>query len=204
MSSPSPRPSDEPAIPALRTVAIDDLRYIRDTMERSAAFTAVPGWATVAVGVTALGAAAWAARQPTLAAWVAVWLAEAALAVMLAAAGMVRKSQRAGGPIWNGPARRFTVSFSIPLFAGAALTLAFLRAGEGDWMPGAWLLLYGTAVMAGGAFSVRIVPVMGGSFAALGALALFLPHAWGNALLAAGFGGLHIVFGWIIARRHGG
>ena len=204
MPSSAPHPAPEPPVPALRTVAIDDLRYIRETMERSAAFTVVPGWATVAVGVTALGAAAWAARQPSLAAWIAVWLAEAAFAVTLGAAGMVAKARRAGGPAFGGPARRFALSFSIPLFAGAALALAFLRAGEGGWMPGTWLLLYGAAMLTGGAFSVRTVPVMGASFALLGALTLFLPRAWGDALLAAGFGGLHIVFGWIIARRHGG
>jgi hypothetical protein len=196
--------SPRPEIPALRTVAIEDLRYIRETMERSAAFTAVPGWGTVVVGATALGAAWWASRQTSLGAWCAVWFLEAALAIGIAFAFTVIKATRAGGPVWNAPARRFAVSFSVPLLAGAALTLAFLGAGDGAWMPGTWLLLYGAAMIAGGVFSVRVVPVMGACFAALGAVTLFLPHAWGDALLAAGFGGLHLVFGWIIARRHGG
>ena len=201
---PSAKPDPRSEIPGLRAVAIDDLRYIRETMERSAAFTAVPGWGTVAVGATALGAAAWAARQPTLAAWVSIWLLEAAVALGLAVAGVFFKARRSGGPAWNLPAQRFTLSFSIPMLAGGALTLAFLRAGEGGWMPGSWLLLYGVSMMVAGAYSVRVVPLMGMSFAALGVLTLFLPHAWGDALLAAGFGGLHLVFGWIIARRHGG
>jgi len=199
-SSPSPRPE----IPALRAVAIEDLRYIRETMERSAAFTAVPGWGMVLVGVTALGAAFWASRQPTLAAWVSVWFLEAAIAIGLGVAGVVAKAKRAGGDVWTAPAQRFTLSFCIPLFAGMALTLAFLRAGEGGWMPGTWLLLYGAAMIAGGAFSVRVVPLMGASFAALGVVTLFLPHRWGDAMLASGFGVLHLVFGSIIARRHGG
>src|SRR5262249_1805550 len=186
--APSIRPEPRAEIPALRAVAIEDLRYIRETMERSAAFTAVPGWGTVVVGATALGAAWWASRQVSPGAWCAVWFFEAALAIGIAFAFTVAKATRAGGPVWSGPARRFSVSFSVPLLAGAALTLAFLRTGEIAWMPGTWLLLYGTAMIAGGAFSVRVVPLMGACFALLGALTLFLPHAWGDALLAAGFG----------------
>src|SRR5262249_33175852 len=140
--------SPRPEIPALRTVAIEDLRYIRETMERSAAFTAVPGWGTVVGGATALGAAWWASRQTTLWAWCAVWFLEAAIAIGIASVSMVAKATRGGGAAWNGPARRFTVSFSVPLLAGAALTLAFLRAGDSTWMPGTWLLLYGTAMIA--------------------------------------------------------
>jgi len=71
-------------------------------------------------------------------------------------------------------------------------------------LPGCWLLLYGTALASGGAFSVRIVPLMGIAFMALGTIAFAAPAPWGHYFLAAGFGGLHIIFGFFIARRHGG
>ena len=67
-----------------------------------------------------------------------------------------------------------------------------------------WLLLYGTAVACGGAYSVRPVPLLGLLFMALGAAAFGSPESWGTAYLAAGFGGLHIAFGLVIAKRHGG
>jgi hypothetical protein len=184
--------------------AIENLRYIRDTMERAGSFTAVPGWGTVAVGATALGATWLAAGHPQDARWLTVWLAEAVLGVVLGGAALVRKARAASDPLLSGPGRRFGLSFLPPLVVGALLTVMLRQAGLFPAMPGTWLLLYGTAVVTGGAFSVRVVPLMGVCFMVLGAAALFAPAAWWPGFMAAGFGGLHIVFGGIIARRYGG
>jgi hypothetical protein len=184
--------------------ALDNLRYIRATMERAGSFTAVPGWGMVAVGVTAVAATWVAARQPRDAAWLAVWLAEAALGLAVGGAALVRKARAANDPLLSGPGRRFGLAFLPPLLVGGLLTIALHQAGLFQAMPGTWLLLYGTAVITAGAFSVRIVPLMGLCFTLLGAAALFAPGRLWPWFMAAGFGGLHIVFGWIIARRYGG
>jgi hypothetical protein len=192
----------EPA--ALHTRAMDNLRFIRETMEQATAFTAVSGWGVVVVGLTAIGAAALAARQADADAWLAVWLGEALLSFVIAGGATFRKARTSKVPLLSMPGKRFVLSFSPPLLVGALLTLVFYRSGLYAEMPGMWLLLYGTGIVTGGAFSVRIVPVMGFCFLAEGVAALLLPGAWGNWLMAAGFGGLHLLFGWIIARRYGG
>jgi hypothetical protein len=183
---------------------MDNLRFIRETMERAGSFTAVPGWGGVAMGISALAAAAIAVRQPTLERWLTTWLLEAAFAMVLAVLAIKRKANAAKGPLLSAPARRFVLSFAPPLLVGGLLTAVLYRAGLPAAIPGTWLLLYGTGVVTGGAFSVRVVPVMGLCFMSLGAVALFCPFAWGATFLAAGFGGLHLAFGIIIARRYGG
>jgi hypothetical protein len=184
--------------------ALDNLSYIRATMERAGSFTSVPGWGSVAVGATAVVATLIATRQRTDAAWLAVWLVEAVVGVAIGGAAMVWKARAANDSLLSGPGRRFGLAFLPPLLVGGLLTIALHQAGLFQAMPGTWLLLYGTAVITAGAFSVRVVPLMGLCFTLLGAAALFAPARWWPWLMALGFGGLHMVFGWIIARRYGG
>ncbi len=184
--------------------AIDDLRFIRETMERSSSFTAVPGWGQVAMGAIAILAAWIASRQTSPSSWLKIWLAAAVAAVAIALPAIWMKAQRGGLPLTSGPGRKFATSFLPPMAVGALLTVALYRSGAQSLLPGMWLLLYGAGIITGGAFSVAIVPVMGGCFMFAGVLALLAPATWGNLLLASAFGGLHILFGVLIARRYGG
>jgi hypothetical protein len=183
---------------------MDNLSFIRQTMERATAFTAVPGWGGVGMGVLGLAAAAVAETRLTRPEWLGSWLATSVLGLALGGWTMAVKARRAGTTVFSYQGRRFVLSYVPPLLVGALLTGVLVRAGLWSALPGSWLLLYGTGVVTGGAFSVRVVPLMGLCFMALGAVALFAPAAWGNLLMAAGFGVLHIVFGLIIARRYGG
>jgi len=196
-----PRPAPPVGI---HTHALNHLRYIRETMERAGSFTAVPGWGGVAMGMVALAAGLLGGRQPDPQRTLLLWAGFCVIALAIGLAAMLQKARRAEAPQLAGPARKFALGFSPPLIAGALLSAVLWREGVLDPIPGVWLLLYGAAVTAGGAFSVRPVPVMGVCFMLAGSLALLAPPGWGNWLLAAGFGGLHIVFGLIIARRYGG
>lgn len=184
--------------------ALENLRFIRDTMTRSSSFTAVPGRGQIMIGVTAVGAAWLAHRQPTTLTWLTVWLTEAVLALAVGGVTMIRKARAVKDPMTTGPGRRVLLGF-LPAFGSAAvLTAPLVLAGVPALLPGVWLLLYGTGVVAAGAFSVRPVPLMGVGFLVVGTLALFTPERFGDVWMAAGFGGLHVGFGVLIARRYGG
>jgi len=189
---------------ALHDRAMDNIRFIRETMERSSAFTAVPGWGQVAVGVTAFVASYLAVHEATARRWLFVWLTEALIALLIAGWTLDRKARATDTPLVSGPARKVAFSLSPPLIVGALLTAVLFKLRVTSVIPGVWLLLYGTGVVTGGMFSVSIVPLMGICFMVLGAIALFVSPPWANWLLAAGFGGLHIIFGIIIARKYGG
>ena len=155
MPAPQPR-SRVPQPPALHDRALENLRYIRATMERAGSFTSVPGWGQVAIGCTAVLAAWVAARQPTPLAWMLVWFAEALVALVIGGTTLVRKARAANDPLLSGPGRRFGWSLLAPLAAGGFLTFALYSGGLLRAIPGTWLLLYGTGVMTGGALSVPV------------------------------------------------
>jgi len=196
------RSSSEP-IP-LHSRAIEDLSFIRETMERATTVTSVPGWGGAAMGVTAVLAAWVASRQGSRAEWLAVWLGEAVVALGIGGVTMVRKAELTGSSLRTRTGRLFVTSFVPPILAGAVLTVACHYLGFSRVLPGVWLLLYGTAVVTAGAFSVRLVPIMGACFMALGVAAALAPPALGPVAMVVGFGGLHVVFGTLVVRGHGG
>jgi hypothetical protein len=204
MASVQPIRPVRPEALELHAHAMDNLRFIRETMERAGSFTAVPGWGGFAMGCTALLATLFAVRQTTVESWLTVWGVEGLVAILVGVLALSQKARNADVSLFNAPTRKFALSFAPPLLVGLLLTVVLYRAHLEAAIPGMWLLMYGTGVVTGGAFSVRIVPVMGMGFMLLGALALFSPMAWGNYFLAAGFGGLHMLFGIVIARRFGG
>lgn len=188
----------------LHSRAMVNLRYIREAMESSAPFTSVPGWGGVAVGCTALVAAALAAGEAFGERWLAIWVVDALVAVAVGGWALARKARGQGVLLSRGIGRRFLLSLSPPILAAAVLTVFLVRADVVQIVPGLWLLLYGAGVVTGGTFSVRPVPLMGLCFMALGVVALAAPTSWANGLMALGFGGLHILFGAVIAGRYGG
>jgi hypothetical protein len=197
-------PTRQPRTLSLASRASEDLRLIRQTMERAASFTALPGWGGVLMGVVALGAAPLASASASRTAWLEIWLGAALLAFVLGGTDMLRKVRAQRASLLSAPASRFFLSLLPSFFTGACLTFVLVRAGEWQLLPGTWLLAYGSAVFAASVHTIRGVRWMGAAFLALGALSLCMPDTRGDLWMALGFGGVHIVYGaWIARSNHG-
>lgn len=232
--SPEPVRELDAARPSLHVRAADNLAFIRTTMANSASFTGVSGIGMIGMGVVAL-IGAWYATQaqarhtvevllPLIRGrelagtgnerWLAFWFAVAILACGVGLLAMLYKCREQSTPVWRGAGRKFMLNFAPAIVAGIFLSEVFYQLNLIQLMPGMWLMLYGAAVITGGAFSIRLIPVMGVLFMFAGVTTFYLPYTRIESLpgavypydlvLAAAFGGLHIVFGFIIARRHGG
>lgn len=200
-SSPDARGSDSPA---LHVRAMADLRFIRETMESASAFSMFSGPGLAVIGGIAGAAGLVAQWQSSHVRWLVVWLAAAAVAAVVGTLSTASKTRALAQPLMPGPARKFALSLAPALLAGAVLTIALVRADAFALLPGTWLLLYGAGLVAAGAWSVKIVPQIGAGFLVLGTVALLAPPEWANWLLISGFGGLHLLFGIVVGRKHGG
>ena len=191
-------------LPSLHGRAMDNLKFIRETMERSTAFTAVPGYGGIFMGLTAIAAAYIAHNAPLKSDSLMVWLVEAVLAFAIGLFAMWQKSKVANVPLTSAPAKKFALSFLPPLICGVVITLGLWRFGDFEAMIPVWILLYGAAIVCGGAFSVKAVPILGWCFIALGTIAFFIDARHANLMMGLSFGILHIIFGIVIARKFGG
>lgn len=180
------------------------LDYIRDTLERSASFTAVPGWGNVMIGVVGVIASFAASSQTTDRGWLMVWLGAAAVSLVIGAVTVTLKAVRTGIPIFGGAGRKFLFGITPALFAGALLTTVLYDGGLFHILPAVWLLLYGAAIVSAGMSSIPLIRYLGLAFILLGTAAFFTPPYWGDVLLGIGFGGCHLVAGAIIIRHYGG
>ena len=196
------QPTNEPVNIGDR--AIDNLQFIRETMERSTVFTSVPGYGGILMGATAAVAAYIAYSQTTARDRLIVWLTEAVLAFFIGLLAMWQKTKLTKTSLFTTPARKLVMNSLPPMLCGVFITLGLWRFGHFEAMIPVWILCYGAAVVCGGAFSVKAVPLMGWCFIALGAVAFFLPANLGNMMMGLSFGLLHIVFGFIIGRKFGG
>jgi hypothetical protein len=191
-----------PPEPEHQPQAAEALRFIRETMQQAGAFTAISGRGLLVIGGTAL-VASWIASRQAVEGWLLVWLAEVCLAGLTAGVTIYRKAVATRTPLFSGPARKVAMGLLPAMAAGGVLTAVFYVSRAPELIAPMWLLLYGVGVMAGGAWSVAAVPVMGATFMAI-SLPAFFWRDWPNVWMALGFGVLHIVFGLVVTKKYGG
>ena len=189
--------------------AMDNISYIRATMDRSSQFTDVPGWGLVIVGVLATLGSYIATLHLTTYWWVNTWITIGVISMGIGVVAMRLKANKVKAKLFSAPGRRFLLCFAPTIVAGMALTdLIFW-----ELLPGMWLLMYGLAVMTAGVFSKPIVPFLGLPFFTLGIITMQLPdlftpligtYTTADLFMVMGFGVCHIIYGLIIALRHGG
>ena len=189
---------------AMHERAAESIEFIRETMVRSASFTAVPGHGGVAMGMIGVVAAAFGTYAPTPRAWLGTWLVAAIMAAPIGLVATIHKARRNNVALWSASGRRFMQGFLPALVAGAALTWGLVQAERIELLAPTWLLLYGAGILAGATASIPVLTWLGAEFMILGAGAVITGGHWADLWLGAGFGGLQIVFGIIIARKHGG
>jgi hypothetical protein len=179
------------------------LRYIRASME-GAASVAIPGSSGIAMGGIGLTAGALSAMPDLAAYWLVIWLAAAPLAALVGGVLLAKSESIATFVATGTPGRKLALGLMPSIFAGAVMTAVLWSADRIEAIPGTWLLLYGCALVSASVSTTAIVAWMGLCFAGLGIVALIGPAVLHIPLLALGFGGLHIVFGILIARgAHG-
>ncbi len=210
----SPARGEAAPVAFLHERAMDNLSFIRDTMARSAPLTAVSGWGAVVMGCTALAGAWVGSLRRSNDWWIWVWLAVAFAGCLAGFAGMALKSRQQRVPLFSAVGRNFALSLFPPIFAGVVLTEILYERELDGLMPGVWLMMYGVGVVTGGAFSVKVLPITGFCFIALGVCAFYPPVpifsplvgtlTYADLILAAGFGLIHIASGLYIAWRHDG
>jgi hypothetical protein len=198
-------PSAKPAIPSANTVAIDEhahatLRYIRASID-GAASLAVSGSAGIVIGLVGLCAALLSATVSARMHWLGIWLLSAPIAIVLGGTVMARQWYVQGRTLFGAPVRKFVLCLAPSVIAGALLTAVDLTDGHVHAIAGTWLLLYGSAVLAASAVTIRPLCWLGALFLFLGTIALLAPVSAQNLLLGAGFGGLHLLFGVYLMGR---
>lgn len=192
--------------------AEEHLRVIRQAMERSTKHSTLSGLSGVLAGCYAILAALLA--PTSLSTWVqkglfvGIWGATLFLAGITDILLTKRRAARFGKTAFSPLGAHLARAVAPGLIMGAGLTLFHLLHPErlGTYLYGLWILCYAVSLLAIGMFSRREVSVMGWAFLGAGLVSLILPAGIGigpRALMAATFGGFHILYGVRMGLKYG-
>jgi hypothetical protein len=194
---------------------LQDVKDIRQMMERSSRFISLSGLSGVAAGIFAIIGAGVAryvifkdyyARYNRIGQWskedfqvLKIQLLGLSVAVFSAAFLTAfyftwRKSSRQGISLWGPATRRLFWNMAIPLVAGGLFILGMLQYEHWDFVAPACLIFYGLALVNASKYTLTDIRYLGLCEIVVGLISMqFI--GYGLYFWALGFGVLHIIYG---------
>jgi hypothetical protein len=199
--------------------AQENLRVIRDLMERSTKYSTFSGLSGVLAGLVAITGCLiqyfYVLALPLDSrntAFLINWSIVIILAIGFDFLLTKRRAPQVGKTIVSRLGKQMALAALPGLGTGALLSLVLLHHGLMDQIYPFWMLCYGAAVCAVGLFSQREVTRLGWAFVGTGAVTLLLHYLSstpqqgaliGLIMTGIAFGGFHIVYGIVVSRRGG-
>jgi hypothetical protein len=198
---------------------IQDLRQIKEIMDRSSKFISLSGLSGVAAGIIALAGAWYAYRniytESDFYGYQVVTISSESIASIIGLGALIlilaigagvfftaQKAKKANQKVWNSQAKRLLINLSIPLVTGGLLSLIFLSRGFIGIIAPLTLIFYGLALVNASKYTHEEIRSLGIIEIALGLLSAYF-IGFGLLFWAIGFGLLHIVYGIIMHYRYG-
>lgn len=197
---------------------IEDLRDIREMMDRSSRFISLSGLSGVFAGIFALIGAYLAyqtvyANQDYLGYRIAIINRDSLLQLLLIATSTLilsvgaaiffstRKAKKNGHKIWDLQTKRLLMNLFIPLATGGVVCLILLFKGFIGLVAPLTLVFYGLALLNASKYTLTEIRSLGISEIILGLVATYY-IGYGLLFWTVGFGLLHIFYGILMQIKY--
>lgn len=195
---------------------IEDLKDIKDMMNKSSKFISLSGWSGISIGILALLASLIAYQRILSYKDISVYNTGWGLANELFVIGFItlfvslfmgiiftyQKSKRLGQKIWNQQTKNLLWNLFIPLVIGGALCLSLFNQGLFIYIAPLTLIFYGLALINASKYTFTEIRSLGITNCVLGLLGINFV-GYGLLLWSIGFGILHIIYGILMKVKHG-
>ena len=193
---------------------LEDLKAIREMMEKSSRFLSLSGLSGILAGITATLGAAFAyfflLRDPAATSFTRfqeiVILMSDALLVLVISIGFgiyfsSKKAHKKDQKLFNKVTMKTLYNLSIPLITGGIISLIFLYRGDVEMVAAITLVFYGLALVNVSKFTFDEIHYLGITEIVLGIAAAIFMH---NGILfwTIGFGICHIVYGFVMYKKY--
>lgn len=197
---------------------IQDLKEIRETMNRATRFISLSGLSGVSTGIIALVGALLSYvvifkdadylgyNSVEISSSHLVYLLLIAIGTLSLSIGSAllfthRKTKKQNQKVWNTPAKMLIINLSIPLITGGLLCFLFLIKGFVGFLCPLTLIFYGLALLNGSKYTIPVIRNLGLLEILLGLMAFQFIN-YGLLFWTLGFGVIQIIYGLIVQKKY--